>query len=388
MERALEALRDPALEGSPAAGELRGKVVDRLCARAALRAGEGRDASVLRLLSIVESEDEARARDWRERLLKPAEPRDEEALSKLLADMRAAESQRKPKPEPGPGSRFTVRVARPLGSSASPVAPGSRGSSAPSARPFAASKNGSSLRGERADDTNPLAEPGVDPAQGLRPLRFQMAVDDGGEFLVVSGERVSVGHSSQGAADIPVLADLESVHATFVFAESFHSGPCWQIEPVAQAGVAVNGTAVEGAQVLCDGDLVDLTPRLSFRFRLPEAASASALLELLGGVEAEGAVRVLLFARGPAGRVRIGAQRSRHLPVAGLEYDVQMTLSEGGLNVTCEGGVRFNTATTESDAAVACTIPLPLSGRVEVIANARPSRRPPFGIALHALDAG
>ncbi|MFT5050366.1 MAG: hypothetical protein ACI8QZ_001767 [Chlamydiales bacterium] len=368
-ERAFDLLRDPLLADSMLAGSLREKAMDRLCACAALRAGEGREGSVLRLLSLVEVESADRARDWRARLVRePRRPKtDGGVLSALLADMRSSDA--------GDQDRSAAESS---GSGESAGAP-----------PFI-------LPGSR-----PVSVPSGSGGPGAS-LRFQMAVDDGGEFLVVAGARITLGHSSSGVADIPLLADIESIHAHFIWAESFHAGPGWKIEPSAKARVSIGGVPVVEARSLRDGDLVELAPQLSFRFRLPEAASASALLEFQGGAEAEGAARVVLLAGGVAGRIRIGALRARHVPVGGLEFDVSLTLGgrwpgqdgdqvpEDGaaahLEVECEGGVRLASVPAEEGAGVACSIPLPLAGRLEVIANARPSRRLPFGIALQPLE--
>jgi len=368
-ERAFSLLRNPLLADSVLAGALREKAMDRLCAFAALRAGEGRDGSVLRILSLVEIESAERARDWRARLIRePRAPQPEGGvLSALLADMRSSESGREDRPSPDPG----------------------RSDHPPGAPSFSLPEFHVSPRSGRTDD-----------ADG--PLRFQMAVDDGGEFLVVGGARISLGHSSAGVADIPVLADIESIHARFIWAESFHAGPGWRIEPTEKARIKIDGVSVSGAQALQDGDLVELAAHLSFRFRLPEAASASALLEFQAGAEAEGAARVVLLASGVAGRIRIGALRARHIPVGGLEFDVSLALAgpwpgtdseaaavDGGgprLEVACEGGVRLASVPSDAGASLSCSIPLPLEERMEIIANARPSRRLPFGIALHPLE--
>ena len=210
-------------------------------------------------------------------------------------------------------------------------------------------------------------------------VRFQMAVDDGGEFLVVTGSRVTLGHSSVGVADVPVLADVESIHAVLTLSESFHGGTSWSVEPAGASSIHIRGEALAGPCTLADGDVVALSDQVSFRFRLPEASSSSALLEWLGGIEADGAARVLLFAPGAAGRLRIGARRARHVPVAGLEYEVTLVLEQDALMLSCEGGVRIG---FQGEPDTTGVVPLPLSGRVDVVANARPSRRPPFGITL------
>jgi hypothetical protein len=133
--------------------------------------------------------------------------------------------------------------------------------------------------------------------------------------------------------------------------------------------------------------LTPSSPNLVFRFLLPEDASSSALLELTAGVESEGAARVILFSPGPSGRVRIGPNRRRHVPVAGLEHEVELSMTRGHVKIACAGGVRVPglgedgmRAETEKE------VPCPPSRRVDVTVNARPSQRPPFGLAIAPID--
>jgi hypothetical protein len=220
------------------------------------------------------------------------------------------------------------------------------------------------------------------------PLRFHLAVDEGGEFLVLSGASISFGHAQAAAADVPLLADLESVHARLTFGESFHGGPVWRIGPVGRGRVEVDGREVPGETELADGALVRLSPRLAFRFRRPDPASGSAVVELSRGVEADGAGRILLLAPGRAGRVRIGPKASRHVPVAGIEQEVELSLEpESGpteLRVRCAGGVRL--MGEGADARTELAVPCPPDRRVDVVLGARPSQRAPFGLSITALD--
>ncbi|MEE8466816.1 MAG: FHA domain-containing protein, partial [Planctomycetota bacterium] len=341
-ERALENLRDPTLALSTRADALRQRAMDVLYRDAAHKASLGRDASVNRILGVAAAEDPARADQWRHSLAAAdAAPERASGLTRLLAQMRdAGGGGSEAQGEPGP---------------------------APRARPVA-----------RAPTT-----PG-------KALRFQLAVDDGGEFLVVSGTRVTFGHARAQAADVPVLADIESVHALLEFGESFHGGPSWRIQALGRGAVDVNGRRIEGSSDVRDGDLVQLAANLAFRFRRPEPASTSALLEFLHGAESEGAQRVLLLAAGPSGRVRIGPKSSRCIPVSGIEHEVELTLEPAAgpltLVVRCAGGVRV--AGEDDPAERAATerhVPCPPERRVDVVLGARPSQRAPFGLSLSPI---
>ena len=347
-ERALGVLRDPALALSRRADALRQRAMEVLYRDAAHKAAEGRDASVARLLGVAAVEDPVRADQWR-RHLGEREPREEGeastqrtgALRELLGRMRSTAPP--PTPTPLPRARL------------------------------AAGKGG-------PPRLAPLPEDGA-------TLRFRLAVDDGGDLFVVSGRAPVLGHSRAGVADVPILADLESRHARLTFGESFHGGPLWRIEPLGEATVLVGDAAVEGARTLADGDLVRLAANLAFRFRRPDPSSSSALLELQHGAEAEGAQTVLLFVPGTSGRVRIGPRARRHVPVAGIEHEIDLTLEPASspreLRVRCAGGVRRSGVDDPAGpAGVETRVPCPPAERVDLVLGARPSQRAPYGLAL------
>jgi len=347
-ERALGALRDPVLALSPKADHLRERALEVLFRDAAQKAREGRDASVARLLGVAAGEDPTRAASWRRHFEAfppgsapgPA-PAGGRALRDLLAELRDA----------GAPSSSAAR-ALPVGRGGPPR----------------------------------LAPLGPAPDS----LRFRLAVDDGGDLLAVAGPSLVLGHARAGSADIPLLADLESRHARLTYAESFHAGPVWRLEALASAPVRVEGREVLGARSLNDGDLVRLAPNLEFRFSRPDPASATAVLELLHGAEAEGAQRVLLFVPGPTGRVRVGARTNRHVPVSGIEHEIELELERepGGaqLVVRCAGGVRSAGGPGLAPASGEERVALPPRARVDLVLGARPSQRAPYGLSLLPLD--
>ena len=231
----------------------------------------------------------------------------------------------------------------------------------------------------------PLPADAIDPAAAAT-LRFRLTVDDGGEFLVLLGAQPSVGHTHGGRADLPLLADLEAVHARFLLRGDFHTGPSWSVLPQRPAEVRVDGRAVVGEPArLDDGDELELGSNVRLVFHLPERSSGSALLELKHGLESEGTMHVLLLAPGLAGRVRIGPHAARHVPVAGLEHEVELSADARGLKIGCSGGVRGFGPSGELAPATEQCLPFPLSGRYDLSVNARPSGRVPFGLGLWPL---
>src|SRR5213075_3059089 len=106
----------------------------------------------------------------------------------------------------------------------------------------------------------------------------------------------------------------------------------WRLERRAAREVRVNGTEIgDSPLILRDGDELVLAPNLALRFRQPDATSGSALLDLFAGAECQGARRILLLARGPSGRVRIGSKTNRHVPVPDLAHDVEIEWLRGEL---------------------------------------------------------
>ena len=174
-----------------------------------------------------------------------------------------------------------------------------------------------------------------------RPARLRMSLDDAGSFLVCAGDHALVGHSRAGEADVPILADLLPRHARFVLdQESFHGGAGWRVEPIGAARVRV-GKSVIGSEghTLHPGERVQLGDHGALRFEQPDSASLSCTLELEGGLEAVGAQRVLLFAPGAAGRLRIGPRGSRHVQAALGGVELEFVHDGGTLHIHCASGL-------------------------------------------------
>lgn len=218
------------------------------------------------------------------------------------------------------------------------------------------------------------------------PALFHLAVDDGGEFLVFAGEELVLGHLRSARAELRFLADVESEHARLVRHESFHGGVEWRLEALGGASVLVGGRPLEGSRALAHGDRVQLGGNLGFSFRALDAATSSAMLELEGQAECEGARRVLLLSPGAAGRVRIGSRRNRPIPVPELLREVSFELDAGALLVRCEGGLRCGPTSVPPGPGAALSLALPIRGSLFVEAGARAPGRAPFTLALRPSE--
>lgn len=217
-------------------------------------------------------------------------------------------------------------------------------------------------------------------------LRFLLAIDDGGEFLVAFGERLVIGHSRSRRADLPFLADVAPEHAELRFApDSFHEGAHWSLAPLAAPSgtLRVNGGELAAVRRLAHGDAVQLSPQLGLRFAQSDPASSSAVLELERGAECLGAQRILLLAPGAGGRIHVGRRTIDHVRVSRLETQIEIELAARELLVSALTGLRIAGSEPASRARLAC----PPTSRVD-LALQKPSRNgPPFVISVSPLEA-
>lgn len=178
-------------------------------------------------------------------------------------------------------------------------------------------------------------------AAGQRPARLRLSLDDAGTFLVCAGQQAIVGHSRAGEADIPVLADLLPKHARFALRPaSFHAGSTWSLEALGDARVRVGSRAIEhSAALLQPGDRVRLGEHLQLRFEQPDRSSESCTLELESGVEAAGARRILLFAPGAQGRMRLGPGPARHVSASLGGLELELVHDGERLRISCASGL-------------------------------------------------
>lgn len=230
--------------------------------------------------------------------------------------------------------------------------------------------------------TRPAAEPpAIPPAIEEEPGRgqFLLTVDDAGQFLVATGSWLSLGHVRAGEADLRFLADVGPIHAVLRRSESLRSGPSWRLAAHGAESVLVEGEAVgpEGC-TLHEGDAIRLGDNLHLRFRAPDPASHTVLLELHHGAECCGARTVVLFGEGAGGRLRIGAAGQRHITVPNLDHEIELVRDGERLQVVCEAGVRGGAESwTEG-----FSLPCPPTRRVDLSIGRSKDGRPPFSLAL------
>jgi len=177
---------------------------------------------------------------------------------------------------------------------------------------------------------------------GPTPLRMLLHVDGAGSFVVMRSARVTVGPvSSPARPDVGLMADANVPVVTIERADGDYFLR-------AAAPVVVNDRPTAG-KLLADGDRVALSPRCRFRFRLPNAASTTAVLELSGGRLAGGdARRVILLDR----EMILGAAASAHVRAAGLASQAVLFLRDGQLRCRTDLAVTADRRPMPGDAPV------------------------------------
>lgn len=174
-------------------------------------------------------------------------------------------------------------------------------------------------------------------AQGLAGA-FLLRVDEGGEFVVLRGESVSIGNLRDGTADLPILCAIAGKHARVQRSMSFHGG--MQDSILAEGGdVRVGGTKVQ-KHTLKPGDRVQLGSALQVSYHVPCRRSLTAMLQLHGGFQVAGTDRVLLLKdRGRDGRICIGAGSDVHVRVGTATGEVELYGTKlGQIRVRCATG--------------------------------------------------
>jgi hypothetical protein len=207
-----------------------------------------------------------------------------------------------------------------------------------------------------------------------------LSVDDAGQYLLVGSERVTLGHLRAARADLVFLADVGALHAELVREDSLRDGPGWRVRPLGGETVSLAGRmlAPEGARIT-SGERVRLGTNLEFVFRLPDPASASAVLELCHGAECLGARRVLLFAPGAGGRFALGALARHAVRVPGLDFVLAFERAGDELVLTGEASAEAGLLAGEQRLA------FPPRERRTLSTGAARGSRPPFSCSLEPV---
>ena len=222
-------------------------------------------------------------------------------------------------------------------------------------------------------NTSPSSELG----SGCEPLLI--SVDDVGQFLAVCARELVLGHTTDGHADLPFLANVGARHARFTRRDSLRAGTVWWVEPLEGDGLTVNRSPLREPYALVPGDLLGLSDNLSMCFRCPDPASQSALLVMQGAQECLGAQRIVLFAEGPGGRLRLGSGEQRLIQVPNLEAQLFLECEAQRLRIHCsEPGLSWS----GGSGAQSIELELPLKRREQISLGAAQAGRPPFSLGI------
>ncbi len=157
---------------------------------------------------------------------------------------------------------------------------------------------------------------------------FELRIDGVGGFLVFHKPSVTIGPISSAARpDVGLMAEPTAPVASITRSDEDYFVRCDKL-------IDVNGKKVTHG-LLTGQDRIGLSTRCRFRFRRPNAASTSALLELDGARLPQADMRrVILLDRS----LIIGPDSSAHVRVPGLARPVVLQAAKGGLvaNVDAE----------------------------------------------------
>jgi hypothetical protein len=174
--------------------------------------------------------------------------------------------------------------------------------------------------------TTPIAyHKAIDETAGrshdVLPKQFLIQVDGAGSALTLCNAVVTVGPvSSPDRPDVGLIADPSVPTVTIQRTQDDYFLRSTQ-------PVKVNGKTTN-ERLLSDGDKIELSPRCRFKFRLPHAASTTAVLEMSGTRLVRADVkRVILLDR----QLVIGAGPACHLRADSAEEPVILGLRDGRL---------------------------------------------------------
>jgi len=136
------------------------------------------------------------------------------------------------------------------------------------------------------------AAAGGSDAPGRLPSRLLLRIDGAGSFLLLRGDRVSIGRAGPGAtADLQLVSDLAERQAEIV-----RAGEDYFV--VARGGVELADQRVTHA-LLQSGDRLRLGRRVRMTFLRPSRKSPAAVLDLGDGVRTTGDCRRVILWSGP-----------------------------------------------------------------------------------------
>jgi tetratricopeptide (TPR) repeat protein len=164
-------------------------------------------------------------------------------------------------------------------------------------------------------------------AAGGLTERLVMLVNGGGSFLLLRGDRITLGRAaSDQPADIPIISDLAERHAEIARLDEDYF-------LLSSRDVTVAGQNTRH-QLLRDGDRVVLGRQAKFTFRQPNRKSASAVLDLSDTTRMPGDVRRVVLLKGNA---TVGFGPSAHIMCNGAERTYVLFERAGTLWIRPQG---------------------------------------------------
>ncbi len=153
---------------------------------------------------------------------------------------------------------------------------------------------------------------------------FLLRVEDGGEYLVLTGDSIRVGNVLESDVELPIMANISRVHARFERTRDFHHGERYRLVAEGGSRCFVNGKIIRQAD-LKHGDRIKLGSDLEMVFELPTEKSVSALLQLQGDFNVDGVDKIILMKpTGADGKILISSGKKSHVGVKTLSRDVEI----------------------------------------------------------------
>lgn len=177
------------------------------------------------------------------------------------------------------------------------------------------------LAGPAAAPTQRRISPGERDNAGRMTNRMLLRIDGVGSFLLLRGERVSIGRAGPGAtADLRLVSDLSERQAEIIRA----GDDCFI---ASSGGVELAGHPVDYA-LLQDGDRIRLGRRVRLTFLRPSKKSSTAVLDLGDGVRTTTDCRRVILWSGP---LIMGSTRECHVRLSPSVGGAILTEREGRL---------------------------------------------------------
>ncbi len=176
------------------------------------------------------------------------------------------------------------------------------------------------------------------------PSRYKIWIDGVGAYLVCLGSRVTIGgpRHDGNSADIPLMANLSRLHATFV-----RSGENYLLEAHAPAKVA--DRIVEGAAHLNNNYTLEFGGTVRLKFRVPSVLSATAVLDFVSDHRPSQSVDGVVLMDETC---LLGAGRENHIRCPDWSESVLLYRKDGGFRCKSSSDLVIAGKVAGGDAAI------------------------------------